>query len=195
MLNPSPRLKKEAKRIGCSENHVILADLITIGYTEAEAYDIAFSESIAKSAKQVIADRERELKSDGYKRAYEDRSAARTFVADFGDVRDKETVARELNMLISRTTDPKLKAELLMKLADLQQMKKDAVPVDDDPVHFYLPISCEQCPLLQHYNRYLSERNRGEVREKWDLEVRPDEMQRIMDHADRDVRKLREAGK
>ena len=196
MLHPSPRLKKEASRLGCEPNHIILADLILSGYTEAEAYDIAYSEDIAKSAKQIIADRERELKSDGYKRAYEEKRNARKAITESSDLRNKETVARELNALISQTADPKLKAELLMKLADLQQMKKDATSIDEDPVQFFLSLSCEKCPLLQNYNNFLEDKNRGLTREKWEVELRPDEMQRLIEQAHEVIRSLREeAGK
>lgn len=191
MLNPSPRLKKEAARIGCNPNHIILADLILSGYTDSEAYDIAFSEDIAKSAKSIIADRERELKSDGYKRAYEERRMANRSNTEPDDLRNKESVARELNKLITQTTDPKLRAELLMKLADLQQMKKDLTSLDDDPVQFFLPLACEKCPLLQNYNEFLAEKNRDLPPDKWDLEVRPDEMQRIIEQSDTDIRQMR----
>ena len=195
MYNPSPRLKKEAKRIGCEPNHIILADLLLGGYTESEAYDIAYSEDIAKSAKQIIIDRERVLQSDGYKRAYEDRRESRKYTTESTDLRDREKVARDLNMLINQTTDPKLKAELLMKLADLQQMKKDASAVDDDPVQFFLPVSCEKCMLLQQFNEYLSEKNGSLPQDEWEIELRPDEMQRIIERSDEIIRKMREAGK
>ena len=194
MLNPSPRLKKEAARIGCNPNHIILADLILSGYTNSEAYDIAFSEDIAKSAKGIIADRERELKSDGYKRAYEERRMANRSNTEPDDLRNKESVARELNKLITQTTDPKLRAELLMKLADLQQMKKDLTSLDDDPVQFFLPLACEKCPLLQNYNEFLAEKNKDLPPDKWDLEIRPDEMQRIIEQSHTIIKKMREAG-
>lgn len=195
MQNPSPRLRKEASRIGCDPNHIILADLILSGYTESEAYDIAYSEYIARSAKQIIADRERELKSDKYKRAYEDRRKARKYNSENTDLRDKETVARELNALITSTTDAKLRAELLMKLADLQQMKKDATAIDEDPVQFFLSVSCEKCPLLQNYNDYLERKNHDLPPEKWELELRPDEMQLVIEQAEETIMKARKGVK
>ena len=191
MLEPSPRLKKEAKRIGCDANHIIMADLILSGYTEAEAFDIAYSERTAAGVQQKIAERERVLASDGYKRAYEDRRQSRKVSTEDTEVRDKTAVARELNQLITNTTDQKLKAELLMKLADLQQMKKDTTADDDDPVQFYFPMSCEKCPLLQRYNEMLERNNDGVPREKWDLEVRPDEMQRLIEQAKDDIHRMR----
>ena len=35
-----------------------------------------------------------------------------------------------------------------MKLADLQQMKKDPVEeTEDNTVHYYLPLTCHKCSL------------------------------------------------
>ncbi len=191
MLNPSPRLKKEASRIGCKENHIIMADLILSGYTESEAFDIAYSERSMTSAKMKIAERESEMRSEGYQRAYEERSAAHKFSAEAVDLRDKETVARDLNSLINQTKDPKLKAELLMKLADLQQMKKDATGNDEDPVQFFLSIDCERCPLLTAYNGYIAKKNNGKPYEQWDRRLRPDELQSIIEQTDPDIRERR----
>ena len=190
MLEASPRLKKESKRIGCDPNHIILADLILSGYTEAEAYDIAYSENVALSAKWKIEDRERVLASEGYKRAYENRKHIRKYTTENVEVRDKDDIVKELNTIVNQAnTDPKLKAEILLKIADLQQMKK-GISDGEDPVSFYFPISCEKCPLLQQYNTMLAKKNAGLPRDKWDMEVRPDEMQRLIEQAGDDIRKM-----
>jgi hypothetical protein len=34
-----------------------------------------------------------------------------------------------------------------MKIADLQQMKKDEIADEENKVHFYLPLTCHQCQL------------------------------------------------
>lgn len=39
------------------------------------------------------------------------------------------------------------KTDVLMKIADLQQMKKEETIEEDNTVHFYLPISCKSCSL------------------------------------------------
>lgn len=187
MIDPSPRLKKEAARLACDPNHVIMADLILSGYSEAEAFDIAYSEKSTIAIKQKVAIRQRELSSDGYKRVYDDHRATLKSVNLNVELRDKETVAKDLNTLINTTSDPKLKAELLMKLADLQQMKKDASVVDEEPVQFFLPISCERCPLLIAYNSFLAEKNKMLPQEKWNVNVRPDEMQRIVESANEEM--------
>ena len=62
--------------------------------------------------------------------------------------REKEDIVRELNILADITKDPKQKTEILMKLADLQQMKRDPVDdTEDNTVHYYLPLSCHKCSL------------------------------------------------
>lgn len=64
--------------------------------------------------------------------------------------RKKEDVVAELNQLATSVKEPKLKAEILLKLADLQQMKKEEVIEEEETVHFYVPVSCHMCDL---YNR------------------------------------------
>lgn len=61
--------------------------------------------------------------------------------------RKKEDVVAELNQLATSVKEPKLKAEILLKLADLQQMKKDEVKEEEKLIHFYLPLSCDRCSL------------------------------------------------
>ena len=70
--------------------------------------------------------------------------------------RDKDDVVRELNLLADQAKDPKLKSELLLRLADLQQMKKDPVDeTEDNTVHYYLPLTCYKCGL------YLENKKKG----------------------------------
>lgn len=191
MLEPSPRLRKEANRIGCEPNHVILADLILNRYTEAEAYDIAYSEDISMGAKQKIAKRERVLASEGYKRALDVKKKEREFLVKDIEYRDKDDVLRELNSMASKETDTKMRADLLMKIAEIKQMKKDATADDNDPVQFFFSLSCERCPFLRRFNEAITLKNDGLPQEKWDMEVRPDEMQRLIEQAGNDVREMR----
>lgn len=191
MLEASPRLKKEAKKISCEPNHIILADLILSSYTEAEAYDIAYSENIAFSAKKKIEDRERVFSSEGYKRAYENRKRMRKYNTEDVEVRDKDDIVKELNTIVNQAgTDPKLKAEILLKIADLQQMKK-GVSGNEDPVQFFFPISCEKCPLLQRYNQVIAKKNEGRPRDDLDYELKPDELQRLIEQQAKDVKDMR----
>lgn len=61
--------------------------------------------------------------------------------------RTKEDIIRELNELLERETDSKLKLDYYKQLADLQGMKKEQEKDDEDTIHYYFPITCNQCPL------------------------------------------------
>lgn len=54
--------------------------------------------------------------------------------------RTKADTIRELNKLASLTTDTKLKAEILLKLSDLEGWKKEKEQTQDDTIRYYLPL-------------------------------------------------------
>ena len=193
MIEPSPRIKKEANRIGCEPSIVVLADLQTIGYSDAEAYNIVFPENAIWDAKRKIAHREDILASEAYKRAYEDRMNARRYVAEAVDDRGKDDVLRELNQMVSQERDTRTKADLLMKIAEIKQMKKDVNADSDNPVQFFLPLDCEKCPLLQQYNAYITDKNKGRPEKDWETTLRPEELQRIIEQAKADIQEIRKA--
>lgn len=69
-----------------------------------------------------------------------------------GKFRDKDEV---LNALAATVKDLKGKerADVLMKIADLQQMKKEETIKEDNTVHYYLPLSCKNCELYMKARR------------------------------------------
>lgn len=61
--------------------------------------------------------------------------------------RDKDSVLAALEAEVPYLKG-KDRADVLMKIADLQQMKKEETIAEDNTVHFYVPISCKQnCSL------------------------------------------------
>ena len=63
-----------------------------------------------------------------------------------GKFRDKDAVlsALEAELPVLRGKD---RLDALMKIADLQQMKREETQPEDERVHFYLPMPmCEECP-------------------------------------------------
>ena len=58
----------------------------------------------------------------------------------------KAELVRELTILFRREKDPKLKADIGMKLADLQQMKKEQTE-QEEQIKYYLPLQCSKCAL------------------------------------------------
>lgn len=64
--------------------------------------------------------------------------------------RSREDVIRELNLLANQETEPKRKSEILMKLADLEQMKKTEDAPESEQIKYYLPLKCSQCVLYKN---------------------------------------------
>ena len=53
-----------------------------------------------------------------------------------------------INKLIRSYLRGKDRADVLMKIADLQQMKKDENTEEEETVHYYLPLQCYRCSLF-----------------------------------------------
>ena len=70
-------------------------------------------------------------------------------IDEVGSIPDKSQMIKSLTILIQKTTDTKLKSELIMKLADLSGMRKEQIETDDNKIYYYLPITCSICPKNQ----------------------------------------------
>lgn len=92
------------------------------------------------SVQYYIEDREAELFGSGkFKKSGDEEN---------GNVlRSKDETLEELNELATQTTDAKLKAELLMKIADLQNWKKEQQTEEDQKIKYFVPLKCSNCKL------------------------------------------------
>ena len=71
----------------------------------------------------------------------------------------KEELAKLLSQTITTTTDPKLKADLVVKLADLQGYKKEKTEKEEKRVRYYLPVKCDFCEFFKKYSIPQKEQN------------------------------------
>ena len=62
---------------------------------------------------------------------------------------DKGKMIKTLASLVEQAKDPKLKAELIMKLADLSGVRKEQTETEDNKIYYYLPVTCNVCPKNQ----------------------------------------------
>ena len=62
------------------------------------------------------------------------------------DLKSKDGMIDALAEQAGEATDPKQKADILMKIADLQRMKQDENTEKEKLTHYYLPLRCEVCP-------------------------------------------------
>ena len=155
----SKRIEKEAKKYGVPAQSLILADLCSIGYTEAEAYSIAYAENSMLSFQQNQSIRDGITKSGRFKEMLNDRIeklGSRVALPDGEDVElisTEEAAKQVLRVAQSLPEGSKERGEMFQKYTELLR-KNSTVDVEpeDDSIRIYLPLKCNDCPLLQEYN-------------------------------------------
>ena len=137
-----------------------MADLMALGYGEADSYAIAFSENTALSLQKNIALRTNIVKSERFQELLMTRkkavaSQSKNNVNDEGDIEliGAEETAREI-LKIAQTMPEgsKERGEMFVRYADLIRKNDTQTPEDDDPVRIYLPMKCSICPLKQEFD-------------------------------------------
>ena len=65
---------------------------------------------------------------------------------------------------LKQPSDSKERIEGLMKYSDLMGYKKEEADIDPtENINFFLPMKCDQCPLLYAYNDWLKANGEKEV--------------------------------
>lgn len=86
--------------------------------------------------------------------------------------RSNEDIIRDLNNLLDRTDDPKLKAQMLVQLGQLKGMTRR--PQDEvkagNHMNYYLPPRCtEECKLYLAYGKFLLESGIAPTEMEWQM--------------------------
>lgn len=174
--------KAEAKKYGSTVQEMIFADLLSIGYSEVDAYVIAYPEDAGLSVQHQLANRKKIMSKMSFHELCEKRKKVNANILEFsGDASDIELIDSELTakeiLKIARQLPEgsKERGEMFMKYADLTR-KNDAVTEEAmDSFKFYFPVKCNQCPLFDEYNNF-QKQNKGR-------EIRPVEMEGIVRNA------------
>lgn len=69
-------------------------------------------------------------------------------VDDGFDPTSKESIIKELKRQYAEATDPKQKADILVKMAELQRMKQEEIKEEVRHTMVYLPATCHDCPCM-----------------------------------------------
>ena len=169
----------EAKKLNVTVQYLVMADLMAVGYSENDAYTIAFPENAALSVQQNNSIRSNILDSAKFKKLFESRrSRVKDGVAAPVQLEEVELVSTEEVMkeiLRSAKQQPvgsKERADLFAKYNEIKAKNEQGAEDETDTINFVFPLKCNQCPLLYAYNEYLKENKLKEVR--------PVEMGRIM---------------
>lgn len=182
--------KAEAKKLGVSVEELILADLLSIGYGEADAYSIAYPEDAALSMQMRQANRKKITSRVAFMELCEQRKLTNSNILEFsGDTSDIELIdnemtAKEILKIAKKMPEgSKERGEMFMKYADLTRKNDAATEEAMDAIQFYFPLKCNQCPLFDAYNAF--------VRQHKGREIRPVEMDAVIVEASRIMEKAR----
>ena len=191
MFDLSPSFKKQAKKLGVPEAQVLLADLLSIGYSESDAFAIAYPENAALSAQQNKSIKDSIINSPKFKAVYENRlENIKSGVSVPMDLDDVELVGTEevlkeiLRSAKQQTIGSKERADLYAKYNDIKKESEQVSEKTEDAITFAFPIKCYQCPLLYTYNKYRKENG--------EKELKPVEMERVIRLADKLIKKALE---
>lgn len=127
-----------------------MADLLLMGWSEMDAYIIAFSPSKAYD-KTFIKNRVKSIMSNPAIKNYIN---SRGLIMNSGKEKEinkedfkpltKEEVLMQLQSLLRKSISPKERTEILMKISDLMRFK-DEVTTEDDSRVYYMPRKCYSC--------------------------------------------------
>lgn len=149
---------KEAKKFGVSHQFLIMADLIAIGYSDADAYTIAYPENEALSVQRNNSIRTSITDSIKFKKLLGSRIAQiKNGIGSVATLDDVELVGTESvlkEILRSARHQPmgsKERADLFAKYNDIRRETEQGVDEDFEAISFYFPVKCNQCPLMEKF--------------------------------------------
>ena len=178
-MDLSKQKQTEAKKLNVTVQYLAMADLMAVGYSENDAYIIAYPENEGLSVQQNNSIRTNIIESVKFKKLLENRRtrvkdgvAAPVMLDEVELVGTEEVMKEILRSAKQQPIGSKERADLFAKYNEIKTKNEQGVEDDTDNINFVFPLKCNQCPLLYSYNEYLKEH--GEV------EIRAVEMNRIM---------------
>lgn len=73
--------------------------------------------------------------------------------SSLNNYKDKDYILRKLAKL-EENSFGRDKKDILIAIADLQKMKNDDNKAEEERVHFYLPMTCDKCPIRKEKKDY-----------------------------------------
>lgn len=159
----SKDLKKALRKYGVTAQQKAFADLLIMGWDEMDAYLASSLYNPTYSLAANVQDMTNLRAADSFTKYYNERVAQLNkaadevvanaqemlFASDGIDYRSKDAIIDQLGIAAANARG-KDRADILMKIADLQQMKKDENKEQVQLVHFYLPVGCPKTCKMFH---------------------------------------------
>ena len=188
----SKQKQTEAKKLNVTVQYLVMADLMAVGYSENDAYIIAYPENEGLSVQQNNSIRTNIVESVKFKKLLDNRRtrvkdgvAAPVMLDEVELVGTEEVMKEILRSAKQQPVGSKERADLFAKYNEIKTKNEQGVEDDTDNINFVFPLKCNQCPLLYSYNEYLKEH--GEV------EIRAVEMNRIMSLSHKSIQAAKDA--
>lgn len=161
MLDYSRKFKTECSKAKLDPQVRAMAELMVQGWTPQDAfiavgfYKPALSDEYNKSQiEKYITDTDFNVYMEARRKAIK-RGILKTSVSqEEGEEQinipllDKESVLKEMiKSAMSLPVNDVNRINILQKYSELQQMKKDEVKEEETLIHYYLPLTCNNCSL------------------------------------------------
>lgn len=159
-------LKGEAKRYKISVKEKAFADLIVMGWKDVDAYIISGLYNPIYNKTSNLGDMNSLLLTNKNFRLYlemMEKRAKRN--AKKQEDSEEEEEAADMDMATELSKENQLRELLIAKkqmkvgtpewlkivqtIADITQAKKDEIQTEDNTIHYYLPLTCNNCELYQ----------------------------------------------
>ena len=156
-MEVSTHLKKKAKSYNVSWQFLVMADLMAIGYGEADAYTIAFGENAAWSVQKKQTHRTGVLNSEKFQTVLLTRKKELAKIDYDKDgsialIGAEETAREILKIAQNMPESSKERGEMFVRYADLIRKNDTQTADDDNPVRIYLPMKCNICPMKKEHD-------------------------------------------
>ena len=165
MAEYSKRLRAEAASLGIPTQSLVMAYLMACGFTDNEAYEIAYSCNASFSKSKNVTIRQNIIEGTGFPEmvirikqklaggALSPTSATASNMA--GGQLSKDDIANILRKQIDALPDgDKAKTDAAIKYAELFAMKKEETKDEreEDIIRAWLPLPCYDCPYKTAYD-------------------------------------------
>lgn len=162
MLDYSRKFKTECSKAKLDPQVRAMAELMVQGWTPQDAYIAvgfnkpALSDEYNKSQIEkyitdtdfnVYMESRRKSIKRGILKQYTSESEEEEEEVKVKLMTKEEILQQALQSALSLPVNDKNRVEILMKYADLAQMKKEEIQEEDSTIHYYLPLTCNNCSL------------------------------------------------
>ncbi len=172
-MDYSKRLRVEAKNYGIPVQSLVMAYLLVCGFTDVEAYDVAYQDNKSLSRSQNISVRESIVVNPNFQDIVSKLSEKITGATAKGrgtggrtaEQLSKDDIATILRRQMEALPDgDKAKTDAAIKYAELYQYKKDDPKDDNDYLpHIWLPQPCFICQYKHFYEETIIKNKDGET--------------------------------